>query len=291
MESIPNKNKNRFIMAMFAMLAAPTNHSLGDVVYKKVSTLSVDPKEDEGRPITVPNTQQTDGESFQIVKLQASSTGLLALIDGGLDRGMLPGTILTAHRPILSTKGSREFIPVAQLKTVQVRETYTIAEVVTNGSMDSQLHFVDYPELMIGDRAEVETIQIASRTQLLPTLALPYSKLFVDPKSNPNSFELTAEGRQILLGRAQTFVDVRASLLLVEGYTDGRGDRSTNQLESYQRALAIRQTLIDELGIDPDRIVAIGMGEAEDSQHANLPGGDDESRRVIIKVKSLPQGN
>ena len=63
------------------------------------------------------------------------------------------------------------------------------------------------------------------------------------------------------------------------------------QMESYQRALTVRQTLIDELGIDPDRIVAIGMGESEDPQNANLPGAEDEARRVIIKVKTLPQEN
>lgn len=225
------------------------------------------------------------------MRLQTTENGLTALIDGGLDRGMLPGTTLKAQRPYISPLGVSEYIPVALLKTLEVRETYTIAEVVTNGSLDSQVHFIDYPELMIGDRAEPETINIASRTRLLPTLSLPYSKLFVDPKSNPSNFELTAEGRQTLIDKAQTFAEVRAPLLLVEGYTDGHGDRSSNQMESYQRALTVRQTLIDELGIDPDRIVAIGMGESEDPQTATLPGAEDEARRVIIKVKTLPQGN
>lgn len=291
MGSIPHMNKNRFIMAMFAMLAAPTNHSLGDVVYKKVSTLRVNPQDDEPAMVSTSNTPQNDSTTFKVLKLNTVGSSLVALIDGGLDRGMLPGTILKAQRPYISVLGISEYIPIALLKTLEVRETYTIAEVVTNGSLDSQVHFSDYPELMVGDRAEAEAINIASRTQLLPTISLSYNKLFVDPKGNPSSFELSSAGRQLLIDKGQTFVQVRAPLLLVEGYTDGQGDRSANQMESYQRALTVRQTLIDELGMDPDRIVAIGMGESEDPQDANLPGAQDEARRVIIKVKTLPQEN
>ena len=291
MGSVPYKNKNRFIMAMFAMLAAPTNHSLGDVVYNKVSTLRVNPREDEAVIVSASNAPQPDGSTFRILKLQNTGQTLTVLIDGGLDRGMLPGTVLKAQRPYISPLGVSEYIPVALLKTLEVRDTYTLAEVLTNGSLDSQVHFSDYPELMVGDRAITETINIAAHTQLLPTVSLTYKILFVDPKSNPGNFELTAEGRQNLLNQAQVFVQVRAPLLLVEAYTDIHGDRSSNQMESYQRALTVRQTLIDELGIDPDRIVAIGMGESETLQNAELPGADDEARRVIIKVKTLPQAN
>ncbi|MBC7658732.1 MAG: OmpA family protein [Chitinophagaceae bacterium] len=291
MGTVSHTNKNRFIMAMFAMLAAPTNHSLGDVVYKKVSTLKVNPRDDEPGVVSTPNTPEPENSSFRVLKIQATGPSLTALIDGGLDRGMLPGTILRAQRPYISPLGVSEYIPVALLKTLEVRETYTLAEIVTNGSLDSQVHFPSYPELMLGDRAVPEAINIAARTQLLPTVSLSYKSLFVDPKSNPGSFELSAEGRQTLLTQAKSFAQVRAPILLVEAYTDTHGDRSANQMESYQRALTVRQTLIDELNIDPDRIIALGMGESETPQDADLPGGEDEARRVIIKVKTIPQGN
>ena len=291
MGSVPLMNKNRFIMAMFAMLAAPTNHSLGDVVYKKVSTLKVNPRDEEMVMVSTPNPPQWDDTSFRIIKLQNNANALMVLIDGGLDRGMLPGTVLKAQRPYLSPAGVKENVPVALLKAVEVRATYTLAEVLTNGSIDSQVHFSDYPELMVGDRAEPEAITIAARTQLLPTVTLPYFKLFVDPKSNPANFELTPEGKQNLLAKTELFTQVRAPLLLIEAYTDTHGDRATNQMESYQRALTIRQTLIDELDMDPERVVAIGMGESEADQNADLPGAADEARRIIIKVKTLPHGN
>ena len=290
-----NQNKNRLIMAMVAMLAAPTNHSLGDVVYRKVTTLRVLPEDDDAATVTTPTKIESpeDKESFRVLKIQETSAvvGLTALLDGGHNKSMLPGTVLKAQRPYINTSGHEEKVPVALLKVLEVRETYSMAEVVTNGSLDSAMHFGDYPELMVGDRAIPEVINIVSRTQLLPTVSLAYKNLFVDPKTNPASYELTPDGLELLVDKAKVFADVRAPLILVEAYTDAKGDRSANQMESQNRATTIRQTLIDQLDIDPDRIVAVGLGEAESAEQVPLPGTEDESRRVIIKVKALPQAN
>ncbi len=287
----PSFNKNRFILAMFAVLAAPTNHSLGDVVYKKVTTLRVvdEAEEQTAEELPKPLSKPEDGPLYRVLKIQTDTTGIKVLIDGGHDKGLLPGTVLKAQRPHVSPAGVLEQIPTALLKTIEVRETYTLAEIVTNGSLDSQLQFGEYPELMIGDTAVPEEINIAPRTQLLPTVSLAYNKLFADPKSNPANYELTNEGRQLLLDQAEVFAKVRAPMLLIEAYTDGQGDRATNQMESYQRALTIRQTLIDEMGFDPDRVVAIGMGEAEASQDSVDQSSNDEPRHVLIKVKTLPK--
>lgn len=286
-----HQNKNRLIMAMVAMLAAPTNHSLGDVVYKKVTTLKVLPTDDEAALVTMPNIPETeeDKESFRILKIQQTPTvGLTALLEGGLNKSILPGTVLKAQRAYTNSKGSSENIPVALLKILEVRDTYSIAEIVSNGSLDSSLYFTDYPELMVGDKAIPEVINIVSRTQLLPTVSLTYKNLFVDPKTNPASFELKPDGLEMLVEKAKIFADVHAPLILVEAYTDSKGDRTENQIESQNRAATVRQTLIDQLGIDPDRIVAMGLGESESAESIPLPGMEDEARKVIIKVKSLP---
>ncbi|RZA23785.1 MAG: OmpA family protein [Proteobacteria bacterium] len=219
------------------------------------------------------------------------TVGLTALLDGGHNKSMLPGTILKAHRSYTNARGIEEKVPVALMKVLEVRDTYSIAEVVTDGSLDSSLHFTDYPELMVGDRAIPEVINIVSRTQLLPTVSLTYKNLFVDPKSNPASFELTPDGAELLIDKAKVFANVRAPLILVEAYTDAKGDRAANQMESQNRAATIRQTLIDQLGIDPERIVALGLGESESAEAIPLPGEEDQARRVIIKVKSLPNAD
>ncbi len=279
-------------MAIVAILAAPTNHSLGDVVYKKVTTLRVLAEDDEAALVTTPRApdREENKDSFRILSLKDVPTiaGLTALLDGGHNRSMLPGTVLKAERSRINWKGEEEKIPIALLKVLEVRDTYSIAEVVTNGSLDSAMQFGDYPELMVGDRAIPEVINIVSRTQLLPTVSLNYKSLFIDPKSNPSSYELTSDGLELLIDKAKVFHDVRAPMILVEAYTDAKGDRASNQLESQDRAASIRQTLIEQLGIDPDRILAVGMGESEAAGEIPLPGTEDDARRILIKVKSLP---
>lgn len=289
--ALPFQNKNQLLVAMVAMLAAPTNHSLGDVVYKKVTVLKVLPEDEEAATVSTPNAPETteDKESFRILKIdETQAVGLTVLLEGGHNKSMLPGTVLKAERPYINSRGDSEKVPVALLKVLEVRTTYSIAEVVTNGSLDSAMHFKDYPELMIGDRAIPEEINIVSRTQLLPTVSLTYKTLFVDPKTNPANFELTPEGQDMLLAKAKIFADVRAPLLLVEAYTDAKGDRAANQMESQNRAATIRQTLIDRLAIDPDRIIAVGLGESESAEKVPLPGTEDELRKIVIKVKSFP---
>lgn len=289
------QNQKRLFLAIVAMLAAPTNHSLGDVVYKKVTVLKVLPEDDEASTVTTPNTPQEtaeDKESFRVLRIENTrEVGPTVLLDGGHNKSMLPGTVLKAERPYVNIQGTEEKVPVALLKVLEVRHTYSLAEVVTNGSLDSAMHFKDYPGLMIGDRAIPEVINIVSRTQLLPTVSLTYKNIFVDPKTNPANFELTPGGMELLTAKAKIFAEVRAPILLVEAYTDSKGDRTQNQMESQNRAATVRQALIEHLGIDPERIIAVGLGESESAEKVPLPGAEDDLRKIVIKVKSFPHEN
>ena len=75
---------------------------------------------------------------------------------------------------------------------------------------------------------------------------------------------------------------------MIEGHTDQKGDSEQNQIETYQRALTIRQYLIDELGFDENRVTAIGLGESEPISDVILPGNADRSRRIVLKVVPIP---
>ena len=70
------------------------------------------------------------------------------------------------------------------------------------------------------------------------------------------SFELSHDGIARLREAARTYASARIGLLMVEGYTDAAGPTGANQVESYQRALTVRQFLIDDMGFDPDRVLA-----------------------------------
>ncbi|MFI5370504.1 MAG: OmpA family protein [Candidatus Eisenbacteria bacterium] len=80
----------------------------------------------------------------------------------------------------------------------------------------------------------------------------------------------------------------------VDGHTDSRGSAKLNRRLSQERADAVRQYLIDNDGIDPNGLVAVGYGE---SKLLVNPERNDEdrarNRRVEIRVLNpevLPKG-
>lgn len=267
-------------MALCMSLAALTNHSHGEVVYRKLSAVKVGPAAPSCKPETAALSAGEEASAgLAVVKIQKQGRHLIALLAGGQRDGLLPGTLLQT---------SRQGIPTALLKTTEVRENYTLAEVTEDGSKDSGLYFPEAPGLMVGDRAEPQEMKISQSLRILPTRTLTYERLFIDPKNFPTTFELSAEGRKLLIEQARILMDAHAPLLLVEGHTDPKGDNQSNQVESYQRAMTVRQVLIDELGLDSNRVLAIGLGETEPLNEPYLPGRAEEARRIILKVKSQP---
>lgn len=51
--------------------------------------------------------------------------------------------------------------------------------------------------------------------------------------------------------------------VLIEGHTDASGEAGYNQQLSLRRAGAVRDYLVNQYGIDPQRLVVAGKGEAE----------------------------
>jgi outer membrane protein OmpA-like peptidoglycan-associated protein len=291
MVALKNVRINWIKVTMCMSLAALTNHSHGEVVYRKVSAAKAIPAPASYSALTTPTALSDEVPSgLEVLKIQKKGRVLTALLAGGQRHGILPGTVLESSRPTSSDglNGDRQRIPTALLKTLEVRDLYTLAEVTEDGSKDSGIYFPDAPGLMVGDRAEPQDIKISQSIRLVPSKVLTYDRLFVDPKNFPESFELTAQGRAYLIEQAKVLMNAHASLLLVEGHTDPKGDSQTNQVESYQRAMTVRQVLIEEFGLDPNRILALGLGETEALGEPYLPGRSDEARRIILKVKSLP---
>jgi len=67
----------------------------------------------------------------------------------------------------------------------------------------------------------------------------------------------------------------------VEGHTDSSGDSETNLELSEQRAQAVRQALIN-LGVDADRVTALGMGEDFPIASNEDEAGRAQNRRVDV---------
>jgi len=99
-----------------------------------------------------------------------------------------------------------------------------------------------------------------------------------------NSADLLPAGqRQVeILGRAFNGERLSRYRFRIIGHTDAVGSVEYNQRLSEQRAVRVRQTLIDAHGIDPRRLMAEGKGETELLD--GRPEDAREHRRVEIAV-------
>jgi outer membrane protein OmpA-like peptidoglycan-associated protein len=79
------------------------------------------------------------------------------------------------------------------------------------------------------------------------------------------SWTLTPEAERALapLGRALSSQDLASYRFRIEGHTDNVGDPSSNQALSERRAAAVREYLIAKFGVNPSRLVAVGLGETQ----------------------------
>lgn len=237
--------------------------------------------------------------------LETPSQKKYVVIAGGMSSGILKGMTLHTLRaaPGALLEGtSLKFLPYQPpkalasktaekilwiqtgiLKAIEVQHQYTIAQVVTQGSDLASAFFPEFPGIMVGDLASIPELRLSRTPTIVPTLNLTYNSLFEDPKQNPATFELSAAGLVKLKEAATQIASAKLSLLMIEGYTDHQGKAEENQRESYQRALTVRQILIDDFGFDPSRLVAVGYGEIEPDDDTLAPGYVDRNRRIVLK--------
>lgn len=70
----------------------------------------------------------------------------------------------------------------------------------------------------------------------------------------------------------------------IEGYTDNTGPDSVNEALSYKRAMAVKDSLVSQ-GINPSRLVAVGMGEKNPIGTNETVQGRAQNRRIEFIVK------
>jgi outer membrane protein OmpA-like peptidoglycan-associated protein len=98
-----------------------------------------------------------------------------------------------------------------------------------------------------------------------------------------DSSDLRSEARTNLSELAQSLRDYEGTSVLVVGHTDARGTDAYNQSLSERRANAARAYL-RELGVQADRVDALGKGEAEPVASNESDSGRQENRRVEVAI-------
>lgn len=204
------------------------------------------------------------------------------VLSKGLRRDLSEGILVKTYRDYKGPFGNKK-IPTGLLKVIESDDNTALATVIKNGTELSQRFFPKFPGIMVGDLGEISKPEIIRTVIVTPIVTLPYYKLFIDPMDSPHSFELTEAGKEMIKESLMKFADKRIKRLTIEGYTDDYGPSSVNQVESYQRALTIKQFAIDAMGIDPERLEVVGFGESNPVDSSFAPGYRKRNRRIVIK--------
>jgi outer membrane protein OmpA-like peptidoglycan-associated protein len=236
------------------------------------------------------NSSDQVRNSWAISQLIETADGnTLAMIDVGTSSGLDAGMILESFRVPerqheMSPIEQKVVVETGQLKIREVGPEFALAEILQQGSYLSKAIYPKFPGIMSGDRVFLKPLSITARKFVAPEAVASYFDLFADPKGMPTTFELSPSGMVQLQALVQPFLDKRATMIMVEGHTDHHGSSEANQVESYQRALTVRQYLIDRLGIDPKRVLAVGYGESELIDESMVDGFIEKNRRIVLKV-------
>ncbi|HYD30758.1 MAG TPA: OmpA family protein [Azospirillaceae bacterium] len=101
--------------------------------------------------------------------------------------------------------------------------------------------------------------------------------------------ELTPGAGDSLDRLAQFLGDNPERQIRIEGYTDATGSDETNLRLSEERALAVRNALVQR-GVDPNRLITQGMGESSPVAPNSTEAGRQANRRVEIVIQGGPGG-
>lgn len=74
--------------------------------------------------------------------------------------------------------------------------------------------------------------------------------------------------------------------VLVEGHTDAKGSDAYNQSLSERRAIAVAKSLVQDYGISPARINALGFGETRPVASNDTTEGRALNRRVMVVISN-----
>lgn len=100
-----------------------------------------------------------------------------------------------------------------------------------------------------------------------------------------DSHELTDGARDVLnrLGGALSSPQLSEHKFMIEGHTDATGSNDYNQSLSEQRAVSVKNYLVNVFGIEPSRLQEVGRGETALLDDAN-PGGEANRRVQIVNM-------
>jgi OmpA-OmpF porin, OOP family len=114
------------------------------------------------------------------------------------------------------------------------------------------------------------------------------ASLLIEFQTNSVGLTATAKEQLAIVGKALNTSRLTPFDFVVEGHADPRGNTDANQRLSAARAESVRQYLIRDQNVAPERLRAVGKGDREPLNREN-PSAPENRRVTIIRVVQTSQ--
>lgn len=104
----------------------------------------------------------------------------------------------------------------------------------------------------------------------------------------PGRSSIDAGNMPLLTKVQQSLALFQGSSLVVEGHTDANGSDSANLILSQDRADAVKQYIVSNFAVDPEKISSIGYGESRPVATNETQEGRARNRRIDVVIRINP---
>jgi outer membrane protein OmpA-like peptidoglycan-associated protein len=132
----------------------------------------------------------------------------------------------------------------------------------------------DYPEY-VNNFVCQQHFYIAMKFLIAPPMETGQYVVYFDSGST----SLDDESMEALKAAVREYKQHPGWLVVLNGYTDGKGDRFTNEILARRRAIAVKN-MLGQQGIDIENVEVSAIGESESTDEED----DRHSRRVEIEI-------
>lgn len=159
----------------------------------------------------------------------------------------------------------------------QSADTMTEAEIAERFQNQKTRSLVLAP---VGGQTTTPTTAETAATEIAPA----GGEVFVNISFDFDSAALREDQKPKLTKLCNVIRDIDIDTFEIIGHTDSSGSAEYNERLSRLRAEEVKRYMVGDCGIDPNRLVATGLGESEPLD-ASDPRAD-ENRRVEFQVSS-----
>jgi OOP family OmpA-OmpF porin len=118
----------------------------------------------------------------------------------------------------------------------------------------------------------------------IPEAVKKFSGVVEGISFDKNKATIRPQSKNTLNNAAKVMKEYPSIMLEISGHTSSEGDAAVNQRLSQERAEAVKQWLVDNGGVPPERIKTRGAGAEEPIANNKTAAGREKNRRIEFKV-------